>query len=53
LAGASKLALKGNVLKKREQKYNIKITNSIDKMKKSYRHMTFFKRLAADPAKQI
>jgi hypothetical protein len=40
-------------LKKREQKNSLKISNSIDKMKRSYRQMTFFNRLAADPKNHI
>lgn len=43
-----KLALKGNVLKKREGKYNLKISNSLDKVKRTYRHLQFYNRLSQD-----
>ena len=36
-APGDRLALKANVLKKREQKYNTKISACIDKMKRSYK----------------
>jgi hypothetical protein len=41
------------VLKKREGKYNMKIANSIEKMKRNYRHMVFFDGMAKDVKTQI
>jgi len=49
----SKLALNGNLLKKREAKYNIKISNNIEKMKKNFRQMRTFQKLKADLKGQL
>jgi hypothetical protein len=40
-------------MKKREYKYNMKISNGIEKMKRSYKHMAFFDRLAKDVKSSI
>ncbi len=45
--------LNGAILKRREKKYNLKVAEAIDNMKKSYRHLHFYQRLAANPKKQI
>ena len=45
--------LNGAILKRREKKYNLKIAESIDTMKRSYRHLHFYQRLAMDPKTQI
>ena len=42
----SSLAINGNLLKLREQKYNTKIANAIEKAKRSFRQMDFFSRLS-------
>jgi hypothetical protein len=49
----SSIAINGNLLKLREQKYNSKIAIAIEKAKRSYKHMDFFKRMAKDPKTQI
>eukprot|EP00347_Sterkiella_histriomuscorum_P018284 403346097 len=52
-SSTSKLALNGNLLKKRELKQNIKISNSIEKLKKAYRHMDFFNKMSGDVKTQL
>ena len=49
----SSLAINGNLLKLREQKYNTKIANAIEKAKRSFRQMDFYGKLTADPKTQI
>ena len=45
--------LNGAILKRREKKYNLKVAESIDSMKRSYRHLHFYQRLASNPKTQI
>lgn len=45
--------LNGAILKRREKKYNLKVAESIDSMKRSFRHLHFYQRLAANPKNQI
>jgi hypothetical protein len=45
--------LNGAILKRREKKYNLKVAESINNMKKSYRHLHFYNKLAANPKTQI
>jgi hypothetical protein len=40
-------------MKKRELKYNGKIANNIDKLKKAYRHMVFYEKLSKDPQTKL
>ena len=45
--------LNGAIFKRREKKYNLKVAESINNMKKSYRHMHFYNKMAANPKIQI
>jgi hypothetical protein len=52
--GTTKLSqLSGAILKRREKKYNDKISQGIDQMRRTYRQLHFFNRLAANPKVQI
>ena len=48
-----KLSLNGVLLKKREKKYDEKISASIDQMRRSYRHLNFFNKLSIDVKAQV
>jgi hypothetical protein len=41
--------LSGSILKRREKKYNQKISSGIYQMRRSYRQMHFFNQLHANP----
>ena len=46
-------SFEASTIKKREQKSNAKITESIDKIKMLYRHMTFYKAMVPSKEEQM